>query len=218
MFRLNLLRVLLLLFLAAPFSGYSQYKKESWESRDTWQKVPELIRLMDVEKGMAVADIGCHEGYMTIHLSDFLGDEGKVYAVDIVQHRIDTLKKLLKDEKRSNVAPILGREDDPLLPDNTLDAVIIMDTYHEIDSGKKVLKKVYTSLKKQGRILILEEINTFRIKESRSNQTAWHDIALRYVKEDLEAVGFVIEKEIPDFGRWEDKEDEQMWILVAVKK
>lgn len=214
----NLLRITLLLFLASPFIGHSQYKKEYWESRDKWQKVPELIQLMGIEKGMKVGDVGCHEGYMTIHLSDFLGEEGKVYSVDVVEDRIEKLKRLIKKEKRKNVVPIIGKYDDPLLPKNTLDAVIIMDTYHEIDSGIEVLKKVYKSLKESGKILILEEIKTYRIENSRSSQTSRHDIALRYVKEDLEAAGFVIEKEIPDFGRWENKEEEQMWILVAVKK
>ena len=214
----NLLRITLFIFLVSPFLGHSQYKKEHWESRDKWQKVPELIKLMGIEKGMKVGDVGCHEGYMTIHLSDFLGDEGKVYSVDVVKDRIEKLKKLIKKEKRNNVVPIIGKYDDPLLPENTLDAVIIMDTYHEIDNGTEVLKKVYKSLKESGRILILEEIKTYRIENSRSSQTSRHDIALRYVKDDLETAGFVIEKEIPDFGRWENKEEEQMWILVAVKK
>ena len=212
------LRMLLIVFMMIHFSGVSQYKKEYWDSRDQWQKTPELIKLMGLKKDMKVADVGCHEGYMTIHLSDFLSNKGKVYAVDVVESRINKLKKFIKEDKRTNVIPIVGKYDDPLLPKNTLDAVIIMDTYHEIDAYNKVLKKVYKSLKKGGKILILEEIKTYRIKDSRSSQTSRHDIALRYVKKDLKKAGFSIEKEIPDFGRWENKEEEQMWILVAVKK
>ncbi|MEQ6122992.1 class I SAM-dependent methyltransferase [Pseudotenacibaculum sp. MALMAid0570] len=212
------LRLLLIVFMMIHFSGVSQYKKEYWDSRDQWQKTPELIKLMGLKKDMKVADVGCHEGYMTIHLSDFLSNKGKVYAVDVVESRINKLKKFIKEDKRTNVIPIVGKYDDPLLPKNILDAVIIMDTYHEIDAYNKVLKKVYKSLKKGGKILILEEIKTYRIKDSRSSQTSRHDIALRYVKKDLKKAGFTIEKEIPDFGRWENKEEEQMWILVAKKE
>lgn len=211
-------RLTLLAFLMIQFVGYAQYKKEYWESRNEWQNVPKLIELMGVKKDMKVADIGCHEGYMTIHLSDFLNEEGRVYAVDVVKSRIDKLKDFIKEDKRTNVIPIVGEYDDPKLPKNTLDAVIIMDTYHEIDAYKKVLKKVYQSLKKGGKLLILEEIKTYRIEDSREDQTRRHDLALRYVKKDLKKAGFIIEKEIPDFGRWENKEDEQMWILVAQKE
>ncbi len=210
------IRLLLLAFLMIHFAGYSQYKKKHWEDRNQWQKTPKLIELMGINSDMKVADIGCHEGYMTIHLSDFLKN-GKVYAVDVVKSRIDKLKTFLEEEKRNNVIPIVGKYDDPLLPKNTLDAVIIMDTYHEIDAYKKVLKKVYASLKKGGKLLILEEIKIYRINDSRKDQTKGHDIALRYVKKDLVKAGFTIEIEIPDFGRWENKEEEQMWILVAKK-
>lgn len=218
MTRTNSFQLVFIAFMMVCNLGYSQYKKQYWESRDKWQKVPELIKLMKIKKDMNVADIGCHEGYMTIHLSNYLNNKGRVYAVDVVKSRIDQLKKLLKEEKKTNVTPIVGKYDDPLLPKNTLDAVIIMDTYHEIDANKKVLKKVYQSLKKGGRLLILEEIKTYRIKNTRESQRSRHDIALRYVKKDLLEAGFTIEKEIPDFGRWEEKEEEQMWILVAVKK
>ncbi|MFY0630755.1 MAG: class I SAM-dependent methyltransferase [Flavobacteriaceae bacterium] len=210
-------QLLLLVFLMIQFTGYAQYKKVYWKERNEWQKTPELIRLMGINKDMKVADIGCHEGYMTIHLSDFLSEKGSVYAVDVVESRINKLKAFLKEEKRTNVIPIVGKYDDPLLPKNTLDAVIIMDTYHEIDDYKKVLKKVYQSLKEGGKLLILEEIKTYRVKDSRKDQTRRHDIALRYVKKDLKRAGFTIEKEIPDFGRWENKEEELMWILVAKK-
>lgn len=214
--RTTLLVVITLLMVSNL--GYSQYKKQYWESRNEWQNVSKLIELMKIEKDMKVADIGCHEGYMTVHLSSYLSNKGRVYAVDVVESRIEKLKKFLKEENKTNVIPIIGKYDDPLLPKNTLDAVIIMDTYHEIDANKKVLRKVYQSLKKGGRLLILEEIKTYRINNSRESQRSGHDIALRYVKKDLLQTGFVIEKEIPDFGRWENKEEEQMWILVAVKQ
>lgn len=218
MYKIRSLQLFVLLCFITQLSLYAQYKKEYWKSRDDWQKVPELIRLMQIEKDMKVADIGSHEGYMTMHLSDFLSEKGKVYAVDVVEERIEKLEKLLKEEKRSNVIPIIGKYDDPLLPKNTLDAVIIMDTYHEITAYKKVLRKVYRSLKEGGRLLILEEIKTHRIEASRDEQTRRHDIALRYVRDELKAAGFKIKTEIPDFGRWENKEEELMWILVATKE
>lgn len=213
----RILRLYFFFFILIPLCSYSQYKKSHWNSRDQWQDAGEIMQLMSISKGMKVADIGCHEGYMTIHLSNFLGKEGKVYAVDIVEKRIKKLKSIIKEEKRTNVVPILGKPDNPLLPKNTLDAVIIMDTYHEIDAYKKVLKKVYQSLKKSGRLLILEEISTHRIKKSRKSQTDSHDIALRYVKQELIEAGFSISKEIPNYGVWDNDESTKIWVLVAFK-
>ncbi|WP_339704552.1 hypothetical protein [uncultured Kriegella sp.] len=66
-----------LLFTLNFLIAFSQYNEQDWEERDLWMKVPELIKLAAIENGDQVADIGCHEGYFSFHLSKKVGASGK---------------------------------------------------------------------------------------------------------------------------------------------
>ena len=46
----------------------AQYSSEDWEERDTWMNVAEIFEMAQISEGMHVADVGCHEGYLTFHL------------------------------------------------------------------------------------------------------------------------------------------------------
>lgn len=94
-----------------------------------------------------MADVGSHEGYMTVKLAAVVGSAGKVLAVDVSQSKLDKLKDHLSKRNITNVELIKGDYDNPKLPLNALDAVIILDTYHEMDDHDKILQHIKASLK-----------------------------------------------------------------------
>lgn len=198
-------------------NGFSQYAEYEWEDRDKWMDVSVLFELADIEKDAKVADIGCHEGYLSIHLSKRVGERGTVYAVDVRADRLESLKDNLKDRDITNVEVIHGDYDDPKLPGGSLDAVVVMDTYHEIDDYMKVLGHIYSALKPGGRILMLEKLKNHAKGKSRDQQANSHTLSLKYVKKELQEAGFEITKTVADFGKWEREDDKTMWILVATK-
>src|SRR6186713_1531595 len=123
------------------------YKESAWEQRDTWQRADAIIQKLNIKVGSQVADVGCHEGYFTIKLSRVVAKDGKVYAVDISRDKIEKLKKHLEDRKIENVAAIVGEENNPHLPALSLDAVLIVDTYHEMDAHQQILQSIKEALK-----------------------------------------------------------------------
>jgi len=207
--------LILLVFFA--FSGFAQYSEDEWEDRDEWMDVSEVFDLADVQEGDKVADIGCHEGFLSVRLSKRVGESGAVYAVDVREDRLEDLKENLEDRNIKNVEVVLGQYDNPKLPIETLDAVIVMDTYHEIDDNMKVLGHIYASLKPGGRILLLEKLKDHAKGKSRVEQVDSHTLASKYVKKELQHAGFQITRLISDFGKWEREESKPMWILVAQK-
>ncbi|NER13606.1 methyltransferase domain-containing protein [Leptobacterium flavescens] len=209
--------VLLFVFILSPLWGIAQYSEYEWKERDSWMDVAGIMELAGIEKGTAVADIGCHEGYLSIHLARKVGESGKVYAVDVRQDRLDKLKENLKERNLKNVKVILGDYDNPKLKENSLDAVVIMDTYHEMRDYMEILKHVKKALKPDGRILILEKFKHYTRNKSREHQTDAHTLASKYVKKELEDSGFKITKEVKDFGKWNNESDKTIWILVGVK-
>ncbi|WP_461303194.1 class I SAM-dependent methyltransferase [Aureisphaera sp.] len=194
-----------------------QYVESEWEDRDTWMDVDFIFDQAEIEKGSFVADIGCHEGYLSIHLAKRVGDSGGVYAVDVREDRLDVLRDNLEDRDLNNVEVILGDYDDPKLPRNTLDVVIIMDTYHEMEEYQTILDHVYSSLKPNGKIVIVEKLKSRIIGSSRQAQTNAHSLSTGYVIEELRNAGFRVLYENNDLGNWENDEDKVIWMLIAKK-
>src|SRR3990172_11033533 len=100
--------------------------------RDAWQKPNEILNDLPIKRGQTVADIGAGSGYLTVNLSERVGDTGVVYAVDIQQEMLDYMSKRLAEKGIKNVTLVLGTMEDPKLPPNSLDLAILLSTYHEI--------------------------------------------------------------------------------------
>jgi len=193
----------------------AQYSKEDWKERDTWMNVAKIFELAEIEKGGQVADVGCHEGYLSFHLSKRVGETGKVFAVDVEEYRLDNLKEYIQERKVDNIEVVLGDYNNPKLPTGSLDVVIVMDTYHEIDDYMEVLGHIKKALKPNGRILILEKLKEDKRGKSREEQARGHTLASKFVKKELKEAGFTVTKEIKDFGDWQENREKQMWIVVA---
>ncbi len=196
----------------------AQYKENDWEKRDTWMNVSKIFNLAGIKSGSAVADVGCHEGYLTVHMSKQVGEIGKVYAVDVREDRLERLDEHLAERKLTNVKTILGDYDNPKLPNTSLDVVVVMDTYHEIDDYMAVLNHLKKSLKSEGRIVIIEKFKSHMRNKTRVQQIKAHTISLDFVKSELREAGFTIIKEIKDFGDWKNESDKKIWVLVGISK
>lgn len=218
MIRTTLMTVLLVCCSLIVFGQYNNiYVESAWEERDKWQHPEWIIEAMQAGPGKHVADIGSHEGYMTVKLAKAVGPEGKVYAVEVNNYKLNKLKGYLKERDFSNVELINAAYDNPKTPVNRMDAILILDTYHEIKDYKKVLNHLKNSLKSDGRLVIIEPIAEERRDWSRKKQTDKHEIAIRYVKAELEEAGFnIVDQNRMFLDRTKEKGD-KLWLLVAMK-
>ncbi len=193
------------------------YTENAWKERDQWQRASEIIDLLKLSKGSKVADVGCHEGYMTVKLARVVGSTGKVFAVDVQQNRLDKLNAHLKDMGITNVVTVTGDYDNPYLEPNSLNGALIIDTYHEMDDHDKMLQHIKSALKAGGRLVICEPIGEERRKLQRSEQERKHELGMNYALEDLKKAGFnIIYKQDPYIDREQVKGD-KMWIIVGTK-
>lgn len=209
--------LLSLVSLLAQDQWKNVYSRNAWADRDKWQRADELIRELNLKPGNKVADVGCHEGYMTVKLSKVVGASGKVFSVDVDQSKLDKLKTNLQELQISNATPVKGDYDDPKLSLNSLDAVIILDTYHEMDDHDKILQHIKASLKSGGRLVICEPIADERKKLTRSEQEKKHELGMNFALDDLKKAGFKITKQIDPFVDRTKEKGDKMWLIVALK-
>ncbi|MBS1542776.1 MAG: methyltransferase domain-containing protein [Bacteroidetes bacterium] len=209
---------ILLLFTWVTAAAQDQWKnvytESAWKDRDRWQKPEELIRMLNLKKDSEVADLGCHEGYMTVKLAGVV-TSGHVHAVDLNATRLSQLKSHLASRQISNVETIQGNVSDPHLPANKLDALVILDAYHEMTSHQEILAHIKRALKPGGRLLICEPIADERRKLTRSEQQGKHEIGLSFVLEDLAKAGFEVVKQADPFIDRSREKGDMMWVILA---
>ncbi len=111
---------------------------------------------MAIADGSIVGDIGAGSGWFTIRLARRVGPQGLVYAEDVQQEMLTAISRRVSREGFTNVKPVLGFKNDPRLPLASLDAVLIVDAYHEIEDRVSMLSNLAKSLKPQGRLGIID--------------------------------------------------------------
>ena len=159
----------LMLFIHVPTSCA---QKTRWEKRDKWQDVPGIFEAMAVQPGSHVADIGAREGYLTVRLAEAVGPEGRVYAVDINANSLEKLRKNLAHEDTSRVALVHSEPDDPMLAEASLDAAVVVNSYHEFEAYEAMLKHIKVALKPGGRLVLVEPITDRRRDATRKTMPA----------------------------------------------
>jgi SAM-dependent methyltransferase len=123
--------------------------------REVWQRPDQVMDALRIADGSVVADLGAGSGWFTIRLARRVGPNGKVYAEDIQREMIDAIDRRRKREGLRWVEPLLGTALDPQLPTGKVDAVLIVDSYYEMEEPVVLLRNVAKSLKPGGRIGIV---------------------------------------------------------------
>ena len=126
--------------------------------RDLWQRPDLIMDAMGIADGSVVADIGAGSGWFTIRLARRVGPQGLVYAEDVQQEMINAISRRVSREGFNNVKPKLGTIDDPKLPAQSLDAALLVDSFHEVDEKDRVtmLTNLAKALKPSGRLGIID--------------------------------------------------------------
>ena len=123
--------------------------------RELWQKPEQIMDALRIAEGSVVADLGAGGGWFTIRLARRVGPNGRVYAEDIQAPMIDWIARRMERENLANVKAVLGTPVDPRLPSG-IDAVLIVDAYHEIEDPVALLRNVAGSLKPAGLVGVVD--------------------------------------------------------------
>lgn len=125
--------------------------------RAAWQKPDQIMDALGIADGAHVADIGAGAGWFTIRLARRVGPQGVVYAQDVQRQMLDAIRRRVNREGLQNVRTILGEGSLPNLPPNALDAVLVVDSYPEVDVPERVpfLRNLARGLKPGGRLGIV---------------------------------------------------------------
>lgn len=119
-------------------------------------QVERVMDLLGIKRGSHVADVGAGSGWFTVRSARRVGNGGAVYAVEINPDYLRHIKRRAKREKLLNIRTVLGKPDDPMLPRASIDAVLLLKTYHEIADPIPFLRRLRLALRAGARLGIID--------------------------------------------------------------
>lgn len=160
--------------------------------RETEEHPEQALDAIGIHRGSTVADVGAGIGYFTLRMAGRVGNNGLVCGEDIQPRMLDQLLKNTAARHLTNVRVILGTPEDPRLPKNSIDLVLLVDVYHEFSEPEKMLDRLRESLRPQGRIVFLE----YRAEDPNVPIRPEHKMTAGQVRTEVRAEGYLFEKTI----------------------
>jgi ubiquinone/menaquinone biosynthesis C-methylase UbiE len=150
--------------------------------REKEEKTSRLIKLMNFQPGEIVADVGAGSGYLTLRIAKAVGDQGKVFAVDIQSEMLDLISGRAKQHQLKNIDLVLGKIDDPKLPKEAVDTIIMVDVYHEFSHPYEMMAGMVKALRPGGRIAFVE----YKLEDPQIPIKLVHKMSERQVIKEME--------------------------------
>lgn len=119
-------------------------------------KPKEIIKVLSLEKGQNVCDIGVGGGYFSLYFAELVGNEGKVYAIDTNRGLLDFLSVSAEDRGFENVKTILADNEEFPEGCDACDLVFMRNVYHHIPDRVEYLQKLKAVLKSWGKVVIID--------------------------------------------------------------
>lgn len=163
-------------------------------SRENEERVSLSYPKLAIEPGMTVVDMGCGNGFWTLPIARDVGSTGKVLAVDIQNEMLQLLRERVDRETLKNVKFILGSVDDPKLPADTVDLLLMVDVYHEFSHPESMLWSIRNSLAPDGVVALLE----YRGEDPDVPIKPLHKMTKRQIMKEYKANGFKLVREHND--------------------
>jgi ubiquinone/menaquinone biosynthesis C-methylase UbiE len=166
-----------------------------------------IVKMLDLQPGQHVADIGSGGGYFSLRFANVVGKKGMVYAVDTNADFLEYIEKTARERGLSNLTTVLIKEDIPPLPKNRIDLIFIRNVCHHIENRPRYFKDIQKLLSPNGKIAIIDYTPggfSFR-------RIFGHYIPQERIVKELEQAGYTAEKTF-------DFLPEQSFTIFSLKK
>ena len=116
--------------------------------------IDQRVLTFEIRPGMTVVDYGCGPGRYATRFAKLVGNNGKVYAVDVQPLAIEMTKSKMTKQDLSNVVPVLAKGYDTGLPDEIADMVCALDMFFALREPTTFLREVHRIAKPDGMLII----------------------------------------------------------------
>ena len=179
---------------------------EPAKPKDRATSVRTLVSHLGLGEGSVIADIGAGNGKDTWVFAEIVGETGKVFAEEIDQDKVKSLKDSAEKKNLAQVIAMLGSSVSPCLPPDSVDLVYMNRVYHHFAKPREMLRGIWRSLRPGGYLVIVDQrrgtLHDWVSRHERENKHYW--IAETTVVREAREEGFVFTACAEEF--WHEKE------------
>ena len=130
------------------------------------EELDRVVEILRLQPGSTIADVGSGDGEWAVNLSEYVGDEGHVWATEVEQEDVEAIERRVDEASRDNVTVVLGDQSETGLPANCCDAILLRMVYHHFINPARMRASLRQALRPDGLIAIID-INP---------QSTWRDL------------------------------------------
>jgi ubiquinone/menaquinone biosynthesis C-methylase UbiE len=149
--------------------------------REKEERTDTLLKLLPIQRGMVVADVGAGTGYYSFPIARLVGNAGRVLAVDVQKEMLTIIRRRMKLRKVKNIEPVLGTITDPKLPTGKVDLILMVDVYHEFSHPCEMTEAMVKALKPGGKLVFVE----YRLEDPNVPIKLVHKMTQKQVKKEM---------------------------------
>jgi ubiquinone/menaquinone biosynthesis C-methylase UbiE len=126
------------------------------DGREVWDRRHDIIGHLRLSPGLFVADVGAGTGFFTALMAREVGENGRIYAVDIAPGFVEAIERRAGEQGLRNVVGVVNSQHSVGLPQNSVDRVFISDTYHHFEYPRSMLRSIHQALKVSGELVVID--------------------------------------------------------------
>jgi len=184
-------------YLGREISGIMGHMGAPWldrASREIEERPELVINALGLNRNDVVADFGAGSGYFTEKIAPLCS---LLYAVDIQSEMIEINKRKMQSKDIRNVNFILGAEKLTNLPKESIDYLIMVDVYHELEFPYEIMQDIYRAMKDNGRVVLVE----YRKEDPKVMIKPLHKMSVKQIRKEMNNSGFELNRSFEGLPR-----------------
>ena len=143
-------------------ADYQGADPQQWASifeshgREVFDRRLEILRALQIRPGMRIADVGAGTGLYTLLFAKAVGPQGRVYAVDVSESFVASIRQRASAEALQNVVPVVNQQTRANLEPTSLDLLFVCDTYHHFEYPQTMLASIREALMPGGVLALID--------------------------------------------------------------
>jgi ubiquinone/menaquinone biosynthesis C-methylase UbiE len=161
----------------------------TFKIRDFFRPRRDIVKEVGIKEGSRVLDYGCGSGSYVTAVADLVGKSGKIYTLDINPLAMKMVEEVASRKHLSNVETILS-DCKTGLPDDSIDVILLYDTFHDLSDPNIVLEELQRVLKPSG----ILSFSDHHMKENEIISNVTNNGLFRLLRKGERTYSFVTEK------------------------
>lgn len=124
-----------------------------WWLRKHWQNPETILNRIGLKSSQVFMDLGCGNGFFAIPAARIVGENGKIYGLDINKDAIFAFEDRVQKEGLKNIVTIFGKAEESIFCEDCCDIVFLANVLHDFGDPSKVLRNARRMIKTSGRLV-----------------------------------------------------------------